>query len=53
LNEDVVVLTNYRLFLLLNNETSFVNIPIMLIEFVEIKEMFCIYVYLKNVKTAK
>ena len=53
MNEDFIILTNYRLFLLLNNETSFINFPIMLIEYVEMKEIFYIYVYLKNVKTVK
>ncbi len=53
LNEDILVLTNYRLFLSLNNETSFINFPIMLIDTIEVKEIFYIHVYLKNIKTIK
>lgn len=57
LNEDILVLTNYRLLLLsldsANEFKSFVNVPIMLIELIEIREIFFIYAYLKNAKTIR
>ena len=63
-NNEILVLTNYRLFLLMtdhfnptssnsNEFKSFINVPIMIIESIEIKEIVYIYVYLKNAKTIR
>lgn len=60
-NHEILVLTNYRLFLLASDcfdpsapdFKSFINVPIMIIESIEIKEIFYIYVYLKNAKTIR
>ena len=37
----------------MHDSTSFINVPLMLIETIEIKEIFYIYIYLKNVKTLR
>jgi myotubularin-related protein 3/4 len=40
-------------FLLMHESISFINVPIMLVESLEIKEIFYLYVYLKNAKTLR
>lgn len=65
-NQEILVLTNYRLFLLMNDSLdtgtpskptfdfkSFINVPIMIIESIEIREILYIFVYLKNAKTIR
>jgi hypothetical protein len=52
-NEEILLVTNFRLFLLMHDSTSFINVPLMLIESIEIKEIFYIYIYLKNVKSLR
>jgi hypothetical protein len=52
-NDEIFIITNYRIFLLMNQHKSFVNMPLMMIEFIEVKEIFFIYVYLKNAKTLR
>ena len=37
----------------MHDSTSFINVPLMLIESIEIKEIFYIYIYLKNVKSLR
>ncbi|CAF0916960.1 unnamed protein product [Brachionus calyciflorus] len=66
MNDEILVVTNYRLFLLMTDHSntsinspnksefkSFINVPIMIIETIEIKEIVFIYVYLKNAKTIR
>jgi hypothetical protein len=59
LNTEILVLTNYRLCLLMNDAPansqfkSFINVPIMIVESIEIKEIVYIFVYLKNAKTIR
>lgn len=52
-NEDILLVTNFRVFLLMHESISFINVPIMLVESLEIKEIFYLYVYLKNAKTIR
>lgn len=65
-NHEILVITNYRLFLLMNDSldssalnhdasdyNSFINVPIMIIESIEIREILYIYVFLKNAKTIR
>jgi myotubularin-related protein 3/4 len=49
----VLLLTNYRLFLLMHDSTSFINVPVMLVESIEVKDIFFIYIYLKVAKTIR
>lgn len=37
----------------MHNGTSFINVPIMLVESIEIRENILIYIYLKNAKTLR
>ena len=53
LNDETFAITNFRIFLLMHKNTSFINVPLMLIESIEIRENFYIYVYLKNAKTIR
>jgi hypothetical protein len=53
LNEDLIIITNYRLLNILNNTSSFINLPLMQIDYIEIKDILYIYVYLKNSKTIR
>ncbi len=52
-NEDILLATNFRIFLLMHESVSFINVPIMLVESIEIKEILFLYVYLKNAKTIR
>lgn len=52
-NKDILLATNFRIFLLMHESVSFINVPIMLVELIEIKEILCLYVYLKNAKTIR
>lgn len=53
LNDEILLLTNYRLFLLMHDSTAFVNIPIMLVESIECRDIVHIYIYLKVAKTVR
>jgi hypothetical protein len=52
-NDEILLITNYRIFLLMHNGTSFINVPILLVESIEIRENILIYIYLKNAKTLR
>ena len=52
-SDEIFAITNFRIFLLMHKRTSFINVPLMLIESIEFKEIFYIYVYLKYAKTLR
>lgn len=52
-NNDLLILTNFRLFFVSHDGTSFLNVPLRLIESIEVKEINFIYVYLKIAKTIR
>ena len=52
-NEEILLATNFRIFLLMHESVSFINVPIMLVESIEVKEILFVYVYLKNAKTLR
>lgn len=52
-NNDLLILTNFRLFFVSHDGTSFLNVPLRLIESIEVKEIIFIYVYLKIAKTIR
>lgn len=53
LNNDPLIITNFRLFFLNHDCTSFINVPLMLIESIEVKEIIFIYINLKIAKTIR
>ena len=53
LNDDILLITNFRLFTMAANGSFFLNMPLMLIESFEIRENLYIYIYLKNAKTIR
>jgi hypothetical protein len=53
LNNDPFIITNFRLFFLSHDLNSFINVPLMLVEYIEVKEIVYIYIYLKVAKTIR
>jgi len=53
LNNDPFIITNFRLFFLSHDLNSFINVPLMLVESIEVKEIVYIYIYLKVAKTIR